>query len=385
MIMIKKVVLSIVAFCSLAVGHEVYAQQGVPNGLADPAVLGILSSKGVIPQGDTALITLDLLNLGSDPIPAGGATWTVTFPKWVWPDQNSIDYGYNDPSHPSIFSSSFSLLPDSTSVWTISVIGSGIPGLVWPPSSTQTDFPVTIAIEGITIGGPTKMNYDCTNDPTISGDLSTGDNHADRDISVIQGIIGVGLDFVDVSVQWIDELDSRVDWTVTNEQHNDHFEVQRSINARDFETIGQVQTIGDHVNEYTYSFIDEQSRLLADDQLYYRIMQVDADGSTSTSRVVQLTKEDINSNLEFSVQIYPNPIVDDKLRLSIFSPETMEGAQKVSIVNATGQVLTTQNVSLDYGQNMIEIDMARYASGIYHIVFENPSIGAVETIKFTKN
>ncbi len=180
----KNLILTILVFLGLGIGHEIQAQQGVPNGLADPAVLGILATEGFIPEGDTTLITLDLFNQGSDPIPAGGATWTVTFPKWVWPDATSIDYGYNSPTHPSIFASSFTLLPDSTTVWEISVVGSGIPGLVSPFQTDQTDFQVTIAIEAITVGGLDYMNYDCTNDPLISGNLSTGDDHADREIGV---------------------------------------------------------------------------------------------------------------------------------------------------------------------------------------------------------
>ncbi len=367
-----------IAFSS---GMVVNAQ--TPNILADPTVHGIYSAKDFIPVGDTSLITLDIANEGSHPVPAGGAEWIVVFPKNVWPDQTSVDYGYTDPNQTPIFTSSFTLTPDSSTVWKIEVVGSGIAALVFL-GTDQTNFPVTVSVEGLTQGGPVDMTLDCTNNPVVSGDLQTGNNHADREIVVTPGIGGLDLDFISIDAEWYEEFDARVLWTVANEVGNDYFRIQRSTNSRDFEYIGEVKSIGDHQEEYTYHFIDEGARELEESDLYYRVVQVDLDGSMSATSIVHLSKEGSSLDIDYAYEIFPNPATGDNINLTIQSPENLEEKQVIRVINMNGQILAEKAVKVLNGRNTYSFDISGLPAGAYNLVLNNKDNGETDALRFIK-
>jgi len=91
-----------------------------------------------------------------------------------------------------------------------------------------------------------------------------------------------------------------LEWTTTSETNNDHFEIERSNDAVAFETIGLRAGEGTTKSLIEYSFTDEKS---FDDIVYYRLKQVDFDGTTAFSRIIAIMK----SEQKNSDYIYPNP------------------------------------------------------------------------------
>ncbi len=71
-------------------------------------------------------------------------------------------------------------------------------------------------------------------------------------------------------------------WQTAEEKNVSHFEIQRSLDARDFRTIGRVDAneLRERVNTYSYT-----DRRPAAGMNYYRIVGVDHDGTTTTSRL----------------------------------------------------------------------------------------------------
>lgn len=74
-------------------------------------------------------------------------------------------------------------------------------------------------------------------------------------------------------------------WVTTTEAHNDFFEIQRSRNSIAFENLGQVQGIGTTAAAHTYTWADPA--VFPDGiVLYYRLRQVDYDGTYTFSPVI---------------------------------------------------------------------------------------------------
>ncbi len=93
-------------------------------------------------------------------------------------------------------------------------------------------------------------------------------------------------------------------WVTVSEVNNDHFEVLRSIDGSNFESIGQVKGSGTSSKELTYRFADED--LVPNVNLYYyQLRQVDFDGRSELSDVIQVR---VNSKVDRGASVYPNPV-----------------------------------------------------------------------------
>ena len=88
-----------------------------------------------------------------------------------------------------------------------------------------------------------------------------------------------------------------VSWATASEKNNDHFDVQRSATGDEFTTISTVKGQGNSSSAHEYTFTDGHP--LAG-QTYYRLRQVDIDGSSSYSPVVAVQRS-------FVAAAYPNP------------------------------------------------------------------------------
>jgi hypothetical protein len=96
---------------------------------------------------------------------------------------------------------------------------------------------------------------------------------------------------------------------------------------------------------------------------YYRLQQVDIDGHVSHSGTV-----DVYFGNETMVTMYPNP-VNTELNIDINSIET--GRARIKIMDATGRVVKTVELSLQAGSNAAKIDMQSLSDGIYMISISN--------------
>ncbi len=88
-------------------------------------------------------------------------------------------------------------------------------------------------------------------------------------------------------------------WMVTNQVNNDHYEVERSSNGASFVNIGSVASNNSVQSSFSYNFIDKQPIA---GTIYYRIKQVDKDGKYSYSIVQIIT---VGNNEVALWQTYP--------------------------------------------------------------------------------
>ena len=137
-----------------------------------------------------------------------------------------------------------------------------------------------------------------------------------------------------------------VNWATASEKNSDRFEIQRSATGGTFETVGTVKGQGNTSSAHNYAFVD--SRPLAG-RSYYRLRQVDIDGTTAYSPVaaVQVRNE---------LAVYPNPSTG-----IVTLPATL-GDVHYRLLNTIGQTLLSGQAT---GND--QLDLTKLAKGTFFL------------------
>lgn len=153
---------------------------------------------------------------------------------------------------------------------------------------------------------------------------------------------------------------SELNWITSTEQHNSHFVVERSLNAKDFTTLSApIPTKAPGGNSQTklnYTYTDAAP---FNGHNYYRLRQVDINGQVTYSKTV-----DLFYGNDAMVTLYPNP-VNAELNVEINS--LREGIATMRITDATGRTVRTIALSLQSGKNVTEVDMSALTDGVYMV------------------
>ncbi len=80
----------------------------------------------------------------------------------------------------------------------------------------------------------------------------------------------------------------KLTWKTASERNNNVFIVERSSNGNvdNFEKVGEVKGLGNNFGIATYDFSDDAAQ--ADKAYYYRLRQVDFDGTTAFSKIISI-------------------------------------------------------------------------------------------------
>ncbi len=92
-------------------------------------------------------------------------------------------------------------------------------------------------------------------------------------------------------------------WRTVSEENNSHFLVQRSTDGKTFTTIGKVKAGDRPLSVQEYSFVDEEAKAGTN---YYRIQQVDVDGTRDNSEIVNVLVSGAAKD-DSVILLYPNP------------------------------------------------------------------------------
>ena len=116
-----------------------------------------------------------------------------------------------------------------------------------------------------------------------------------------------------------------LDWATASEKNSERFEVERSADGTSFQAVGTVKAQGTSTSAHAYTFLDV--RPLAG-QAYYRLRQVDADGTAAYSPIAAVSRN-------AAIAIYPNPTSD-----FVTLPAGL-GAVRYRVLNGLGQTVAS--------------------------------------------
>jgi hypothetical protein len=244
--------------------------------------------------------------------------------------------------------------------------------------SFNATFTDTVSAYIYTSGIPTSEPATAT---IVAPDHSTGDLAVFNAIALRQGTVGTMngvIDGIRVSNSWANGplpvnlvnfsgvinpgAGTQLIWRTAQERNNKGFEVERSLDGENFETLDFVKGFGnsDKIQSYTYFVSGEETAL-------YRLKQIDFDGKYEYSPIVSVTSE------IGAVELSPNPFVN---AIKLNSVNTIE---KVEIVDLTGKVLITETLS----NQMAEIKTDHLTNGVYFInITQGGSVQTKRIVKF---
>lgn len=115
-----------------------------------------------------------------------------------------------------------------------------------------------------------------------------------------------------------------LEWRTESELNNDHFEVERSMNGVDFTQLGNVQGAGTTNNSNNYKFEDKNP---LPGVAYYRLKQVDFDGTFDYSSIIALDYKDAEA-IQNRFFVSPNPINSGDRASFKTEPDNVTGVTK---------------------------------------------------------
>jgi hypothetical protein len=159
-----------------------------------------------------------------------------------------------------------------------------------------------------------------------------------------------------------------LNWSTASEINNKGFHLERMLeNEAEFTSIDWIDGNGTTVTEIEYKFSDPNSYTGLS---YYRLKQVDFDGSISYSEIRAV--EGTISNKFIDVTIFPNPVEQElNIRFDELN-EVVENAQ-LKILSASGQVLYQTTIDVQSYQLFVlnEVGLLPPAMYVLSIEFNN--------------
>lgn len=135
--------------------------------------------------------------------------------------------------------------------------------------------------------------------------------------------------------------DALINWTVSDEETNHHYDLLRSLNGSDFSPIATINKNGTGNGIHDYVYTDRGITTLGVPIVYYRLKQVDIDGRSSYSEIRK-----INISLRSDmITIYPNPVSDG---FYVVMPGLQQSTQKnikLVLTSSSGQLVQTKEIS----------------------------------------
>ena len=149
-------------------------------------------------------------------------------------------------------------------------------------------------------------------------------------------------------------------WQTSMERDHDYFEVERSANARQFQQISGAirQPVQVDANRKTYGFTDAER---SETTTYYRLKQVDLDGSVNYSRILSVVRGDGSPVVVLS----PNP-VSDHLNVRVNSAAT--GTLDIEVFGLTGKRWASVSVEKTAAVHLQTLDTRTLPQGLYLVL-----------------
>lgn len=191
---------------------------------------------------------------------------------------------------------------------------------------------------GIETGGGATASFEVFNAP----DVNSTDNC---------GLVALDVELIDFTVNVHDRL-VNLNWSTASETNNDYFVIQRTVNGNDFEDMATVNGMGTTFDHTDYQWTDY---LPLAGTSFYRLKQVDYDGSIRYSELRSAAINENNDN-----RIYPVPA-----NKSIVVQSSLD--RLIDIVDVQSRTILDQTTIETSSSDKLLIDISQLSTGVYFV------------------
>ena len=170
---------------------------------------------------------------------------------------------------------------------------------------------------------------------------------------------------------------NHVTWTTSSEENSSHFVVQGSTSGNVWKTLGMVNAAGT-TSEFSRYFFDDRQLVLP--VTYYRLIQVDVDGTETISKSIVVQRNLETDNLVSS--FFPNP-TNDKFYFN-YGGKDLNTPLQVSVYNNLGQIVYYSEYAKFNKHMSIEVDASYLNNGMYIVKVEQGNKSEVQKISVIK-
>ncbi|MFD1467700.1 T9SS type A sorting domain-containing protein [Hymenobacter caeli] len=208
----------------------------------------------------------------------------------------------------------------------------------------------------LTVGDRTKLKSGTISISVVTTDLNGGTNSVPVSIVLLNPL---PVELVAFTAKAVANRDAALAWATASEKNSAYFAVERSFDgaAGSFAQIGQVKGQGTTSSRTAYALTDANVAAQATGPVYYRLRQVDADGTVAYSPVQAVTFA--KAATAPAIALYPNPAAGStRLDLS----QLPAGTYQVAVLDMTGRAVLTQTLAAGLAHGL---DLTGLASGGY--------------------
>ncbi len=168
------------------------------------------------------------------------------------------------------------------------------------------------------------------------------------------------VELTDISVRLVEDCVAALSWLAETEERFSHYEIQRSTDGRQYQTIGRVDATGGANINQAYQHYDQD----ASAKNYYRLVMVDLDGTVNFSKVIYL---EAGCKERSGLLVYPNPLTIQDGVLNVKLYHTQANTTVLTIVNVLGQVVKQTSMPVARGWNTFTVKVSDLPVGTYFI------------------
>lgn len=146
---------------------------------------------------------------------------------------------------------------------------------------------------------------------------------------------------------------AKLEWVTHTEVNSEYFVVQRSLDSKNFTSIGTVKAAGNSNQKNTYNYLDNLSNINTS-TVYYRLKAIDTDGHVFYSATKHLAIKRIEATLA------PNP-ANESVTISC-----NEETATVRIVDASGAKVSEGQLT----NGLLKVNIQMLRTGVYFVLIQ---------------
>jgi hypothetical protein len=237
----------------------------------------------------------------------------------------------------------------TTAYWplTDTYIGYGGAFDLWGTTWTYTD------INGVNFGGLIRIdNYN-------------GTAFVDHMRITVYTTSILPVELIDFYAHNVSLKEVKCSWVTATESNTDYFEVERSANGIDFQSISRQKANGNSIDLIEYSSTDSSP---LGGVSYYRLRMVDLDGTVTYSKIKSVNRVEGVKEL-----VFPNPV--ESWGTIISNADNY----KIQIVSSEGRIIDASNSHV-FGDTY-RFNMEKEPDGVYYLILQNETNRMIKTFQ----